>query len=389
MQHLRPIATAAILCAAWFGTASAQSPGVTDKEIRIGTIQDLSGPLVQLSKQSVYGMQMRADEANAAGGVNGRQIKLFVEDHGYDPKKSVLAAQKLIEQTGVFAIVGLIGSSPAVATLPFLEEAKVFNLFPLTGHAAMSEPLPMRWSISAQYADQIHAGVKELVKAKGYKTVCTLYQDDDFGQEVQRGTVEAMKDLGSALKETTTYKRGATDFSSQVAKLQSAGCQLVALGAVLREPPLILAEAKKLGWNADFISTTASHTTGLPRLGGGDVEGFYTMTMVTMPYADDPNPALRDWVAKFKAKYNTDPDVFAVYGWEMIDIVVKAAQVAGTSLTTESFLAAMEGLKTAPDMFGASYAFGPKLHQGANTAWISQIKNGRWIAVTPPLELTN
>jgi branched-chain amino acid transport system substrate-binding protein len=383
------ITAAAIFFTAFVGVASAQSPGVTDKEIRIGTIQDLSGPLAQLGKQTVYGLQMRVDDVNAAGGVNGRQIKLFVEDHGYDPKKSVLAAQKLIEQTGIFAVAGLLGSSPAVATLPFLEEAKVLNLFPLTGHAAMSEPLPMRWSISAQYADQIRAGVKELVKAKGYKTVCSLYQDDDFGQEVQRGTVAAMTDLGSALKETTTYKRGATDFSSQVAKLQSAGCQLVALGAVLREPPLILAEAKKIGWNADFISTTASHTTGLPRLGGSDVEGFYTMTMVTMPYADDPNPALRDWVAKFKAKFNTDPDVFAVYGWEMIDLFIKAAQVAGPNLTTDSYVAAMEGLKTAPDMFGASYAFGPKQHQGANTAWISQIKNGRWVTVTPPLQLSN
>jgi branched-chain amino acid transport system substrate-binding protein len=387
MPHLRTIATATVLCAAWFGTAAAQSPGVTDKEIRIGTIQDLSGPIVQLSKQTIYGMQMRVDEANAAGGINGRRIKLYVEDHGYDPKKSVLAAQKLIEQTGVFAITGLMGSPTSVATLPVLEEAKVLNLFPLSGHAAMSEPLPMRWSTAPHYDDQIRAGLKEMVKTKGYKTICSLYQDDDFGQEVQRGAVQGMKDLGSTLKETTTYKRGATDFSSQVAKLQSAGCQLVILGAILREPPLIIAEAKKIGWSPDFLSSTASHTTGLPRLGGKDVEGFQTMTIVTMPYADDPNPALRDWVAKFKTKFNTDPDVFAVYGWEIIDLFIKAAQAAGPNLTTDAYVKAMEGLKTEPDMFGASYAFGPKQHQGANTAWISQIKDGRWVAVTPHIQL--
>ncbi|MGP0060745.1 MAG: ABC transporter substrate-binding protein [Beijerinckiaceae bacterium] len=387
MQQLRTIATATILCAAWFGTASAQSPGVTDKEIRIGTIQDLSGPIVQLSKQVIYGMQMRVDEVNAAGGINGRQIKLYVEDHGYDPKKSVLAAQKLIEQTGIFAITGLMGSPTSVATLPVLEEAKVLNLFPLTGHVAMSEPLPMRWSTSPHYDDQIRTGIKEMIKAKGYKTVCSLYQDDDFGQEVQRGAVQGMTDLGSALKETTTYKRGATDFSSQVAKLQSAGCQLVILGAILREPPLIIAEAKKIGWSADFLSSTASHTTGLPRLGGKDVEGFYTMTLITTPYADDPNPALRDWFSKFKTKFNTDPDVFAVYGWEIIDLFIKAAQAAGPNLTTDAYVKTMEGLKTEPDMFGASYAFGPKQHQGANTAWISQIKDGRWVAVTSPVPL--
>ena len=73
--------------------ASAQQQGVSKDEIRIGTIQDLSGPLAGFGKQSRNGMQLRVDEINEQGGVNGRKLKLFVEDSGYDPKKAVLAAQ--------------------------------------------------------------------------------------------------------------------------------------------------------------------------------------------------------------------------------------------------------------------------------------------------------
>jgi branched-chain amino acid transport system substrate-binding protein len=386
MPHLRIIVAASLLSAAGFGTALAQSPGVTDKEIRIGTIQDLSGPIVQLSKQTISGMQMRLEEANAGGGINGRQVKLLIEDHGYDPKKSVLAAQKLIEQNGIFAMVGLMGSPTSVATLPVLEEANVLSLFPLSAHAALSEAKPLRWAFTPHYDQMMRVGVKQLVKSNGYTNVCMLYQDDDYGQEVARGATQGLKDMGMTSKETTTYKRGATDFSSQVAKLQAADCKLVVLGAIFREPALILAEAKKIGWNADFLSSTASHTINLPKLAGKDVEGFYAMALVKVPYADDQDPAIREWAAKFKAKFNADPDVYGVYGWEVADLFVKTLQVAGRDLTTQSYIKAMEAMHGGPDMFGSSYAFTPANHQGAYGCYIAQIKDGRW--VTLPMAVT-
>ncbi len=389
MPHARSIAAAAMLWVGFFAAASAQTAGVTDTEIRIGTIQDLSGPIVQLSKQTIAGLQMRIEETNAAGGVNGRRIKLSIEDHGYDPKKSVLAAQKLIEQTGIFAMVGLMGSPTSVATLPVLEEANVLSLYPLSAHASVSEPKPLRWGFAPRYDSMMRAGVKELTKLNGYKTICILYQDDDYGQEVLRGASEAVKDMGMALKETTTYKRGATDFSSQVAKLRSADCNLVVLGAILREPPLIIAEARKIGWTPDFMSSTASHTVGLPKLGGKDVEGFYTVALVKVPYADDEDPAIRDWVKKFTTRFGYDPDVYAVYGWEVADLFIKTAQAAGRDLTTPSYIKTMQTMRGTLDMFGAAYAFSTTDHQGWGSAYITRVKNGRWVGVTPPANISN
>ena len=100
--------------------ASAQSQGVTDKEIVIGSMQDLSGPIVAFSKQLKLGMEMRVDEINAAGGINGRKLKLVVEDHGYDPKKAVLATQKLVQKDKIFAMVGTIGTAMSMASMPIL-----------------------------------------------------------------------------------------------------------------------------------------------------------------------------------------------------------------------------------------------------------------------------
>src|SRR4051812_2895339 len=93
------------------GLAAAQAQGVAKTEITVGTIQDLSGPLAGVSKQTRNGMQLRADELNEQGGVQGRKIKLLVEDSSYDPKKAVLAAQKLVQQDKIFAMLGHIGTA--------------------------------------------------------------------------------------------------------------------------------------------------------------------------------------------------------------------------------------------------------------------------------------
>ena len=88
------------------GTALAQTQGVANNQITLGTIQDLSGPLAASGKQTRNGLQMFFDELNARGGINGRQVRLLVEDSGYDPRKALLAAQKLVNSDRIFAMVG-------------------------------------------------------------------------------------------------------------------------------------------------------------------------------------------------------------------------------------------------------------------------------------------
>ena len=78
------------------GPAEAEQQGVSKNEIVVGSIQDLSGPLAGFGKQDRLGMMLRVDEINEQGGINGRKLRLIVEDSGYDPKKAVLAAQKLV-----------------------------------------------------------------------------------------------------------------------------------------------------------------------------------------------------------------------------------------------------------------------------------------------------
>lgn len=122
----RGLLTVALLSSPWMAMAQAQQ-GVTKTEVVLGTIQDLSGPIASFGKEARNGMTMRIDEANAAGGVNGRKIRLIVEDSGYDTKRAVLAAQKLAERDKVFAAVGSMGTAIALTTQMVFIDAGVVN----------------------------------------------------------------------------------------------------------------------------------------------------------------------------------------------------------------------------------------------------------------------
>ncbi|MDB5914913.1 MAG: putative transporter, branched-chain amino acid-binding protein [Ramlibacter sp.] len=217
--------------------ALAQQQGVTKDQILIGTIQDLSGPLAGYGKQARNGMLLRIDELNEQQGtVHGRKLKLVVEDDGYDPKKAVLAAQKLVNQDKVFIMAGHLGTAQNMAAMPVQFEKNVVNFMPITAAREMYEPLNrLKYSFAATYYDQMRLALPRMVKEKNIKKVCTIYQDDDFGIEVERGAEAGLKTIGMEVTEKTTYKRGATDFSSQVAKMKSSGCELVVLGTIIRE----------------------------------------------------------------------------------------------------------------------------------------------------------
>lgn len=374
------IAALALLAA----TPSLAQQGVSASEIVIGTAQDLSGPIVNFSKATVNGMRMRVDEINAAGGIQGRKLRLVVEDHGYDPKKAVLAAQKMVQQDKIFAALGSIGTPTAVAAMPIYLDAKVAHLFPLSAAREMFEPVaPLKFSFAATYYDQIRAGIKRLVKEKGLKKVCTLYQDDDFGLEVMRGAEQGLKDLGMAFAERTTYKRGATEFSSQVAKMKEAGCDGVVMGSIIRETIGTIATAKRLDWNPVFVGTTASYSDIIHKLGGAAVNGFYSTCTVNNPYPDDPSPKVREWVAAYKAKFSEDPSVFSVYGWEIINMFGIAANAAGKDLNPDTLNKAIESTKFPADMFGADEnTFSPTKHLGTDRAMLCQIQDGKWKSVS-------
>ena len=376
------LAVLALAC----GTAFAQNAnqGVSKNEIVLGSIQDLSGPIAGFGKQVRLGMMLRVDEINEQGGINGRKIRLVVEDSAYDPRKAVLAAQKLVNQDKIFAMVGHIGTAQNMAAMPVQFEKNVINFFPVTAAREMYEPHHrLKYSFAATYFDQMRTVVPKLAKEKNAKKVCTLYQDDEFGLEVMRGAEAGLKAAGMELAEKTTYKRGATDFSSQVARLKAANCDMVVLGTIIRETIGAIGEARKTGYSPTFIGSSAAYTDIIHKLGGKAMDGLYATHTSQHPYLDEASQPIRFWANKYKTKFNEDPTVFSVYGYLAIDAFARAASQAGANLTTDSFIKAMDSMTIPGDIFGGPpMTFTAKKRLGNDQSRLSQIQDGRWKVVS-------
>jgi branched-chain amino acid transport system substrate-binding protein len=375
---------AALLLGAGMAAAQNSNQGVSKNEIVLGSIQDLSGPLAGFGKQVRNGMLLRVDEINEQGGINGRKIRLIVEDSGYDPKRAVLAAQKLVNQDKIFAMVGHIGTAQNNAAMPVQFDKNVINFFPVTAAREMYEPFHrLKYAFAATYYDQIRLALPQMVKDKGAKKVCTLYQDDEFGLEVQRGAEAGLNAVNMQVAEKTTFKRGATDFSSQVARLKASGCDLVVLGTIIRETIGAIGESRKTGFNPTFLGSSAAYTDLIHKLGGKAMDGLYATMTVQNPYLDEASQPLRFWANKYKTKFNEDPAVFSVYGYTIIDSFAAAARKAGPNLATDSFIKAMDTMVYPPDIFGSAEArFGPQKRLGSDLSRLSQIQDGKWKVVS-------
>jgi branched-chain amino acid transport system substrate-binding protein len=379
-----------VMAGALAGTALAQKEtrGVTPTEVVLGMHTDLSGPAATYGVSSSNAVKMRFDEANDKGGIQGRKIKLIVEDTQYQVPRAVQAGTKLINRDKIFAMVAPLGTPMNNALFKDQFEMGVPNLFPLSAARSMYEPFhKLKFYGAASYVDQVRAGINYFVTKKGRKALCAMYQDTDFGKEVLDGVQIQADKMKVKLVEATTHKPTDQDFTAQITKLKGAGCDLVVLGTIVRDSIVPYATARKIGWtDVDFLGSAATYDLFVAAAQGGVTEGLYAMGLTDMPYRDTLSPSAQAWFDRYKDKYKVEPNIGAVYGHVAADLTMTGLDKAGKELTLDSFVKGLESIRGYRDIFnGPEVNFAPDKHQGASSSFLAVVKGGRWIRLTDPL----
>ena len=377
-----PVIAAGLLMTTTATRAADPVRGVTDTEIVIGTITDLSGVTAVQGVNNSDAVRMAFDEANEKGGVHGRKIKYIVEDNQYQVPRAVQAMNKLLNNDNVFATIDDGGTPMNDANMPAQFAKGVPNMFPLTSARSMYEPYnKLKFAQFASYYDQMRAAVKYFAEKKGRKSFCVTYQDSDFGKDVLAGVVAETAALGLKVIETTAHRPTDTDFNAPMSKLHDAGCDVVMLGTIVRDTNIIIQTARKMSWDVDLVGQFAAYDTAVASLPGGATEGFYCMTPALYAYPDDPRPAVQDFAKRYKARYGRDPNFHGEVGYTAASMVLIGLDKAGKDLTVDSFIHAMETINDYKDIFGSALSFGPEQHHGSTRSFLTVVKNGRWSAV--------
>jgi ABC-type branched-subunit amino acid transport system substrate-binding protein len=362
--------------------------GISATEIIVGNHSDLSGPVKVWGVPFTNGMKMATDEINAAGGINGRKIKLVIEDSGYDPKKAVLATQKLIEKDQVFTIVGGGGSAPVLAAQDAVLEAGVTQLFPLTAAEFTFKFDPakpqerLKFGNLLPYIESTRAALKYMVETFKPQKPCIMYQDDEYGKNVLEGFEKQLEAMNLKPATITNFKRGVSDFSAQISRMKSEGCDLVVLGTIIRETIGAMAEARKLGWDVRFMGATATNVLEVPALGKDVVEGLYAAAAFEVPYEDTAKGKVKDWLVNYKKTFGADGNTQAIIGYNAIMTFAHYAKLAGKDLTGQKLLEALESGQPFDDIFGnPTTRFSKTNHLASTVTQVQKVEKGRWVVV--------
>src|SRR6195256_3633985 len=198
-------------------------PGVSDAEIKLGQTVPYSGPA---SAFSSYGRTMSGyfQMVNEAGGINGRKINLISLDNAFSPPKAIEQTRKLVEDDGVLADVGTVGTTPNVAIQKYLNGAKVPHIFISAGGRRFADPQNFPWSVPMYPGFEMEGKTfgQYILRHKPGAKVGVLYQNDDYGKDFLVGLKAALGDKTKIVAEVA-YEITEPTIDSQIVRLKDSG----------------------------------------------------------------------------------------------------------------------------------------------------------------------
>jgi len=388
MNFLLRLSLAAMFCIfVLFSSARAlfaQTPGVTDKEILIGSCSALEGPSKFLGTQTVAGAKAYFDSINEQGGVHGRRLKLITSDDSYDPAKAE-DCFKHLQSYGVFAMGFFVGTPTAVKYVPLAESNKIPLVGLFTGAQVIYTPL-RHWvvNVRAGYAEETKEQIDGLWNRLGYKKIGVIYPDDAFGAAVLDGVKNALSEHNAQPVAVGSYPRQTSQADAAIQTVRAAQPNAVVIvGPANTVAPIIkLAHAK--GWSPLFVTVSFVGTDDLIKLAGQDAEGM-VVTQVVPPYylTDLKTVALyRRSIGKFAP--GETPNFVSLEGFVDAMVMVEGLKRAGKEPTRDGLIRGIESLHD------YDIELGPQLklnysahdHKGFNHVIPSVVRGGRAVPFT-------
>lgn len=359
--------------------------GVTSDEILIGSFGSLSGPSAFVGLPGRDGTNLAVKEINAAGGVNGRKIRLIFEDDGNSPTRALAAAKKLVEQDKVFALFSIGGSNPTSGTLAYVKEKGVVMYVSFASAPGVTFPFDKHLfrggtTESARYGELYAEFMVDYLKAK---KIALISGRDEYAKNEADYVTRQLKDsFGTAPVARADFNPGDKDFTPQLLQIKGANPDVIAILGYPAEAIIILRQARELGLDQRFFVGATMVEESVAKNAGAAAEGITGFTLLPLlPTSQDPGMVA--WLAKWKKEYPNAPagrpNLFDVLGYNDMYVFAQGLRNAGPSPTTDSLIAGLEQIK--------DYRVGPtanpitftdKYHIGNLRLQPKIVKNGAW-----------
>src|SRR6267154_245749 len=372
-------------------THAQNAPGVTDKEILIGSCSALEGPSHFLGTETVNGAKAYFGMVNESGGVDGRKLKLVAYDDSYDPAKTEVCFNRLMEQK-VFALGFFVGTPTAVKYIPMAESNRIPVVGLFTGAQTLYVPL-RHWvvNVRASYFDETREQIDGMWGTLGYKKIGVIYPEDAFGAAVLDGVKTALKSHGTEPIAVASYQRQTAQVGGAIDTVRSANPEAVVVVGPSNTVAPILKQSHAKGWRPLFLTVSFVGTDELISEAGPDAEGT-VITQVVPPYylTDYKTVALyRRTLSKYAP--TARPNFVSLEGFVDAVVMVEGLKRAGKELTREGLIHSIESIHEEDLGLGPQLKlnYSAKSHKGFDHVISTVVRGGRavpftdWSTVTP------
>ena len=314
---------------------SCSKPGDDDtasrhSTIKIGYFGDLTGPTFNFGQSAINGVLMAASEINQAGGINGHQIDVVIEDDKGNPEEAARLTAKLIDRDKVVAIIagGTSGNSRAAA--PKAQASHVPMISPSSTDPAVTQM--GNYIFRACFVDTFQGEVMATFASATLKAkkAAILF---DFNSAYSKGLTDYFKlsfaRLGGTIVSEQTYTQGDADFKGQLSTIRSAEPDVIYIPGYYGEVALIAKQARMIGLAQPLLGGDGWDAPELWQIGGDALNGAYISTHYSV---DDPSPSIQQFVALYKQRYgNLLPDAHAALAYDAARILFDAISRTGTT----------------------------------------------------------
>jgi len=310
------------------------APKVDDRVIRLGEYDALTGDTATFGQTTHEGIVLAVEEINAGGGIKGKQVALTTEDDQGKPEQAALVAEKLITRDQVQALIGEVASSNSLAVAPIAQRYQIPMVSPSSTNPKVTQQGdyifrvcfidPFQGKVAAKFAfNSLHAKTAAVLRDE--KSDYSLGLSDVFVKEFQAA--------GGAIVADKTYSGGDVDFKAQLTSLRDAKPDLIYIPGYYGEVGLIARQARAIGLNQPLLGGDGWESEELYKIGGSALENSY-FTNHCAP--DSPDKVVRDFVAKYEARWKHEPGALAMLGYDatkvVADAVGRSADMKGSSI---------------------------------------------------------
>ena len=344
------------------GLSSAES-GVTSNTVLLGQSVALTGPAAALGIEMRTGAKVYFDYVNSKVGVNGRKIELRTLDDGYEPARTAPNTKKLIEQDGVFALFGYVGTPTAAAALPIFTQARVPFFGAFTGAELLRDPFNAYiFNVRASYFDETEKIIEQLVST-GARNIAVFYQNDAYGQAGLKGVERAMTKRNLKISATGTVERNTVDVAVATKAINKAQPDAVVMISAYKSCGEFIRQMKKAGSAAQFYNVSFVGSKSLAEDLGKDGVGVAISQVMPFPWAASV-PVVKEYQQLMLKAGQKDFTFSTVEGYVAAKVFVEGLRRAGKDLNREKLIAALETMGDV-DIGGFFVSFSPKNHNGS------------------------